>query len=158
MTRTLFESIRSNDTIMKNGQINKGEFRLLRWRDITKGTGFVAPGAEPFSFKLPRDTSSEMLIFEMTNGSASVNGIPDIVTFTLRASGTEPKIKLYLECTSSDASSASRLAYDATVVIYDSMIIPAGVDLEFPKSWRSSGGMNYPVEGDGVIPHWIDSK
>lgn len=67
-------------------------------RDLTIGYDNSQPGNKPVNSKffgiledivqlLPISTSSEMVTFTLANGSIA----------TLRASGTEPKIKYYIE-------------------------------------------------------------
>jgi phosphoglucomutase len=76
-TATLFEKIRQ-------GPWRKGKkfdpFKILRWRDMTKGYDSDTPDHKP---ALPIDKGSQMLTLWLDRD----------VKFTLRASGTEPKVK-----------------------------------------------------------------
>lgn len=74
-----------------------GKRRVIRWRDLTVGFDSGTPDQKPL---LPVDASSQMISCQL-EGS---------VQFTVRGSGTEPKIKLYIEgsaLTSEDAKAAA---------------------------------------------------
>jgi phosphoglucomutase/phosphopentomutase len=95
-----FHLVRSTYWIVPNPQVTKNLFGSLRKdlkyppkigkdhvefvRDLTIGYDNSQPGNKPL---LPISTSSEMITFTLKNGSIA----------TLRASGTEPKIKYYIE-------------------------------------------------------------
>lgn len=68
-----------------------GSRKIVRWRDLTLGYDSKSEDHVP---DLPVDTTSQMITCELDGGAV----------FTVRGSGTEPKIKLYIECqgTSSD--------------------------------------------------------
>lgn len=68
-----------------------GEFKVDSIRDLTVGYDSKQKdrGYKPV---LPVDPSSHMITFEFENGAC----------LTLRTSGTEPKIKYYLEVTHAD--------------------------------------------------------
>ncbi|GMR42339.1 hypothetical protein PMAYCL1PPCAC_12534 [Pristionchus mayeri] len=66
-------------------------------RDLTVGYDNSQPGNKPL---LPLSTSSEMVTFTLENGSIA----------TLRASGTEPKIKYYIELKTSPGKKEEDLA------------------------------------------------
>lgn len=72
---------------------------VLRWRNLT--TGFDSATENKFA-DLPKDPSVWM-ITSWLEGSE----LDDGVRFTMRTSGTEPKIKIYLECRSKDYESAN---------------------------------------------------
>ena len=59
-------------------------------------------GTDDRSPDLPVSKSSEMI----TCWLEKVDGTDKGIRFTVRASGTEPKIKIYLECHSNDSISA----------------------------------------------------
>ncbi|VDN86986.1 unnamed protein product, partial [Brugia pahangi] len=61
-----------------------GKFDVKYVRDLTIGYDNEQPGNKPI---LPLSTSSEMITFTLSDGSWA----------TIRASGTEPKIKYYIE-------------------------------------------------------------
>ena len=61
-----------------------GEFKIVRVRDVT--TGYDS-GEKGFVSKLPKQPNQQMITFWFENGA----------TATIRASGTEPKLKFYVE-------------------------------------------------------------
>ncbi|PIO54261.1 hypothetical protein TELCIR_24380, partial [Teladorsagia circumcincta] len=61
-----------------------GPHKVKTVRDLTIGYDNSQPDNKPV---LPLSTSAEMITFNLENGSVA----------TLRASGTEPKIKYYIE-------------------------------------------------------------
>ena len=73
---------------------------VVRWRDLTVG---YDSGTEDHEPDLPVSKSSEMI----TCWLEKVDGTDRGIRFTVRASGTEPKIKIYLECHSNDSVSAA---------------------------------------------------
>ena len=62
-----------------------GPRSIIRWRDLTLGWDSATADHTP---ELPVDPSSQMITCELSDGTV----------FTVRGSGTEPKIKLYIEC------------------------------------------------------------
>ncbi|KAI1933013.1 hypothetical protein LOZ66_006623 [Ophidiomyces ophidiicola] len=80
-TIKLFEHIRS---IPEEKRCSIGSLPVMRWRDVTNG--FDTDISEPSS-RLPIDPTSQMLTVWSERG----------IRFTLRASGTEPKVKIYIE-------------------------------------------------------------
>ncbi|KAL8717126.1 MAG: hypothetical protein Q9225_005608 [Loekoesia sp. 1 TL-2023] len=78
--------------------------KVVRWRNIT--TGYDSATGNNIA-DLPKDPSSRMITCWL-EGSKSDDG----VRFTVRTSGTEPKIKVYLECRSKDHESAERGALE----------------------------------------------
>lgn len=73
-----------------------GSRRILRWRDLTVG---YDSGTEDGKPELPVDASAQMISCELED-----------VTFTARGSGTEPKIKLYIEGKARSSAQAKELA------------------------------------------------
>ena len=69
-------------------QFKFGEFQIASIRDLTVGYDSKR-GFDGFKPSLPVDPSSHMITYEFVNGAC----------LTLRTSGTEPKIKYYLEVT-----------------------------------------------------------
>ena len=76
-----------------------GRRTVIRWRDLTLGCDSKNEDCRP---DLPVSKSSQMI----TCWLDKVDGRDHGIRFTVRASGTEPKIKIYLECHSNDQSSA----------------------------------------------------
>lgn len=69
---------------------------ILRWRDLTLGYDSSTSDNRP---DLPTDASAQMITCELQD-----------VVFTVRGSGTEPKIKLYIEATGPDSRMAKEMA------------------------------------------------
>lgn len=76
-----------------------GRRAVVRWRDLTVGYDSSTDDHTP---ALPISKSSQMI----TCWLKRFDGTDEGIRFTVRASGTEPKIKIYLECHSSDPRSA----------------------------------------------------
>ncbi|KAF2853904.1 phosphoglucomutase-like protein [Plenodomus tracheiphilus IPT5] len=62
-----------------------GPRKIVRWRDLTLGYDSKSKDHVP---DLPVDATAQMITCELDDGAV----------FTVRGSGTEPKIKLYIEC------------------------------------------------------------
>lgn len=77
ITKSLFGAIRNGPY---RTQKSLGSFKILRWRDMTEG---YDSGAEDQKPALPIDKSSQMLTIWLDRD----------VRFTIRGSGTEPKVK-----------------------------------------------------------------
>jgi phosphoglucomutase len=74
-----------------------GPRKIVRWRDLTLGYDSKSSDHKP---DLPVDPTAQMITCELDDGAV----------FTVRGSGTEPKIKLYIECqgkTSKDAKNGA---------------------------------------------------
>lgn len=67
------------------------------WRDLT--VGFDSLNAPSFAPTLPVDPSAQMISFTLgtTEQDETRDEVTVTVTGTIRTSGTEPKIKFYLE-------------------------------------------------------------
>ncbi|KAK0248908.1 hypothetical protein LTR91_018285 [Friedmanniomyces endolithicus] len=97
VTQATFAAVRT----LNNGVIptHVGKRRITRWRDLTLGYDTSTADGRPV---LPTDPDSQMITCELEDG----------VVFTARGSGTEPKIKLYIEATAESSAEAKRLAND----------------------------------------------
>lgn len=73
-----------------------GQRKILRWRDLTVGYDSADANGKP---DLPVDPTAQMITCELGD-----------VVFTARGSGTEPKIKLYIEATASSSADAKAKA------------------------------------------------
>jgi len=94
VTNAVFTDIReSNDG---SRPLNVGDREILRWRDLTLGYDTANADGKP---DLPVDASAQMLTCELQD-----------VVFTARGSGTEPKIKLYIEARGSTTAEAKTRA------------------------------------------------
>jgi len=79
-----------------------GPREIVRWRDLTVGYDSKNQDHVP---DLPVDASAQMITCELDDGAV----------FTVRGSGTEPKIKLYIECqgkSSEDAKTRAKSVLD----------------------------------------------
>ena len=94
VTNTVFADIRR----LSNGArpTAVGSQSIRRWRDLTLGYDSSMPQNVP---DLPVDPSAQMITCEL-----------DKVVFTARGSGTEPKIKLYIEARGRSSAEAKQLA------------------------------------------------
>lgn len=70
-----------------------GTRKIVRWRDLTIGYDSKSKDHVP---DLPVDKSSQMITCELEGGGR----------FTVRGSGTEPKIKMYIECVDDSSEKA----------------------------------------------------
>ncbi|KAJ1362011.1 hypothetical protein KIN20_021417 [Parelaphostrongylus tenuis] len=93
VTKELFNSLRKDLKFPEK----IGSQAVKTVRDLTIGYDNSQPGNKPV---LPLSTSSEMITFNLANGSVA----------TLRASGTEPKIKYYIELKTAPGKKESDMA------------------------------------------------
>jgi phosphoglucomutase len=89
-TAAVFTAIRALGT---PHPIQLGPRKITRWRDLTVGYDSKSENHVP---DLPVDKTAQMITCELDDGSR----------FTVRGSGTEPKIKLYIECVGKSSSAA----------------------------------------------------
>lgn len=89
-TNAVFQDIRKINNGTRPETV--GKRTIFRWRDLTLGYDSSAADNRP---DLPIDASAQMITCEMND-----------VVFTARGSGTEPKIKLYIEAQADDAKTA----------------------------------------------------
>ncbi|KAF2147250.1 uncharacterized protein K452DRAFT_282238 [Aplosporella prunicola CBS 121167] len=75
-----------------------GERAIRRWRDLT--VGYDSAAEDPQVPDLPVSPDSQMITCELDGG----------VRFTVRGSGTEPKIKLYIEASAASEKEAQQTA------------------------------------------------
>jgi len=72
-----------------------GPRKIVHWRDLTLGYDSKSKDHKP---DLPVDTTSQMITCHLDDGAV----------FTVRGSGTEPKIKLYIECQGKSSEEAKQ--------------------------------------------------
>ncbi|KAF8465926.1 phosphoglucomutase-like protein [Kalaharituber pfeilii] len=95
-TAMVFEKIRTlKDDDESDFPQRLGKRRILRWRDLTLGWDSATKDHIPL---LPVSRSSEMITCELEGD----------VRFNVRGSGTEPKIKVYVECKAESREAAKR--------------------------------------------------
>ncbi|KAF2670910.1 phosphoglucomutase-like protein [Microthyrium microscopicum] len=92
VTKEVFDNIRK---FGKPFPQTLGPRKVLKWRDLTLGWDSSTPDHKP---TLPTDETSQMITCELEGGTR----------LTTRASGTEPKIKIYIECHSSHQPAARK--------------------------------------------------
>jgi phosphoglucomutase len=144
-TREFFNAIRMcKETV----NMETRSFKILRWRDVTNGIEQpMAPHPNAFTTTLPMDRNSQMLTFHMQHipekGEAE-DSTADLVTMTVRASGTEPKVKLYIECRSESQEVAQSLAGKAFKAVVCMWMLEYGKEMKpaSPKIKSSSGIMH----------------
>ncbi|KAI5269722.1 hypothetical protein E4T47_06830 [Aureobasidium subglaciale] len=93
VTNAVFEQIRQVKPAKVGGRT------ILRWRDLTIGYDSGTPDNKP---TLPIDPSSQMISCELEGN----------VSFTVRGSGTEPKIKFYIEGSAATSQEAKTAAHE----------------------------------------------
>lgn len=106
-TQKIFAKIRSQG---EPYPASVGDRKVVRWRDLTLAFDSATDDHVPV---LPSSESSQMITCWLSR-SADDQG----VRFTIRASGTEPKIKIYLECQSTNADLAKRGALRVLCFVY----------------------------------------
>lgn len=96
-TEHLFGAVRLQ---YQNQPSTIGSFQVVGWRDLTVGYDSSTPDNTPV---LPVDPASQMITGELRASTGRVR-------FTVRGSGTEPKVKVYIEGQGASADEAQRLA------------------------------------------------
>ena len=92
MTTSVFTAIRA---LGSPHPTTIGSRSIVRWRDLTLGYDSQGKDHVP---DLPVDATSQMITCELDDGAV----------FTVRGSGTEPKIKLYIECQGKSSKDAKK--------------------------------------------------
>jgi phosphoglucomutase len=144
-TKDFFNAIRLCEEV---SDMELDNFKILRWRDVTDGVEHpMAPDPDAFATKLPMDPSSQMLTFHLQpvrEEGETGDLLEDLVTVTIRASGMEPKVKLYLECRSESEKTAQRLAGIAFQAVIGTWWLEYGDEMR-PASplVKSSSGMTH---------------
>lgn len=93
-TNAVFEAVRASNGGKRPERVGGRE--ILRWTDLTLGQDSGTADGKPV---LPVDASAQMITCELRD-----------VVFTARGSGTEPKIKLYIEGKAGSSEEAKKLA------------------------------------------------
>ncbi|KAJ5396754.1 Phosphoglucomutase [Penicillium cosmopolitanum] len=106
LTIKLFQGIRSGSFLTDK---KLGPFKVLRWRDLTEGYDSASSNNKP---DLPEDPTSQMLTLWLDRG----------VRFTFRGSGTEPKVKFYIESHGDSLDDATKAVCDAFMAISEEWV------------------------------------
>ena len=113
--------LRTFDNIRKNKSLPLTR-ELVRFRDVTQSTDTAYEDHKP---RLPCTPDTQMLTFWFS-GNVKDDGI----RFTIRGSGTEPKVKIYLECRGHDQATARSGASEALKVIRRTWFADPRLELE----------------------------
>ncbi|KKY21627.1 putative phosphoglucomutase [Phaeomoniella chlamydospora] len=132
-TRAFFEGLRK--TLDQNPSL--AEMPFEKWRDVTRGYAYGI-------FDSPlQDPGSQMI----TCVVIPEHKMPDSkVTFTLRGSGTEPKLKLYLEASSSAKQIADLQAVQVLKAIISEWVTNFGSGLTYPTKFATSSGRTITID------------
>ncbi|KAL4819312.1 hypothetical protein BDW67DRAFT_173664 [Aspergillus spinulosporus] len=120
----LFDAIRAGQF---RSEMKLGPFKILRWRDMTEG---YDSGTEDKTPQLPADKSSQMLTLWLDRD----------VRFTIRASGTEAKVKFYIESCGSSKQQAIDAVCDTLRTVVNEWIQPFAPSLTYSKQLPTSSG------------------
>ncbi|KAJ5885218.1 hypothetical protein N7495_009728 [Penicillium taxi] len=126
----LFRGIRSGPFLPEK---KLGPFKILRWRDLTEGFDSSTADGNP---DLPIDPTSQMLTLWLEGG----------VQFTLRGSGTEPKVKFYIECGTESRDLATERVCQTFYAIAKEWIVRYAPSIAIPDKLRTSSGHVMVVE------------
>jgi len=129
-TARLFSSIRNRPGSQRN---MIGSFPVSRWRDMTSGSDSGTPDNVPL---LPVDSSLQMLTVWSTRG----------VRLTLRASGTEPKVKIYIESCCDSREDAVSAVFDVFLAVLEDWIHPYAPSMTYTLTLYSSSGRVFMLD------------
>lgn len=102
----------NNKTFSKEPDTIGSKYKVVTWRDLTIGYDSTTADKKPF---LPVSSSSQMITVELVPMGAKNND--EKIRFTARGSGTEPKLKVYIEAVASNSKQAQYLADDVWDVL-----------------------------------------
>lgn len=129
LTKEVFDYIREDYTPSGHAYPPAigSEFSVISFRDLT--TGYQSDTIDNVP-NLPVDASSQMITATLrpSNGKESTSG--EQVRFTIRGSGTEPKLKVYIEAKSTDEKRAQHLARETWQVLRREWFRPERTGLE----------------------------
>ncbi|KAE8145625.1 hypothetical protein BDV25DRAFT_164234 [Aspergillus avenaceus] len=128
-TMTLFKAIRSGPYRTEK---TLGPFKILRWRDMTEAYDSGTLDNKP---TLPEDKSSQMLTLWLDHD----------VRFTFRASGTEPKVKLYIESCSASRDQAVDAVCKTFLTVLKEWVLPFAPTMTYSKEMPTSSGHLFQI-------------
>ncbi|CDM32039.1 hypothetical protein CBS147339_1314 [Penicillium roqueforti] len=130
LTSTLFQGIRGSPGL---ANMQFGPLKILRWRDLTQGYDSSTPDNKP---DLPEDPTSQMITLWLEGG----------VRFTFRGSGTEPKVKFYIESCGDSREDAVKAVCDAFLTIRKEWVQRFTPSMTYSKQLSTSSGNILTVE------------
>lgn len=101
VTADIFKAIRASGGAGKDYPESIGRFQVTSWRDLTIGYDSTTPDHIP---TLPVSAGSQMITVSL-QGEGS-----EVIRFTARGSGTEPKLKVYIEARGDSSEAAKKSA------------------------------------------------
>ncbi|OJJ48690.1 hypothetical protein ASPZODRAFT_1657291 [Penicilliopsis zonata CBS 506.65] len=124
LTNVLFQGIRNGSY---RTEMTLGSFKIMRWRDMTEGYDSGTADKKP---ALPVDKGSQMLTLWLDGD----------VRFTLRGSGTEPKVKLYIESCGASRDLAVAAVCKAFSTVLNEWVLPFAPLMTYSKQLPTSSG------------------
>ena len=112
--------IRSNDSSIPYPK-TLGNFSVIEWRDLTIGYDSTTEDNKP---KLFVDPTSQMITCTLATGAEN-----ESIRFTARGSGTEPKLKVYIEAQASNEVRSLQLAEQVWVLLREEWFQPGKHEL-----------------------------
>lgn len=112
--------IRSNDSSIPYPK-TLGDFSVIEWRDLTIGYDSTAEDNKPELFV---DPTSQMITCTLATGAEN-----ESIRFTARGSGTEPKLKVYIEAQASNEKRSLELAEQVWVLLREEWFQPGKHEL-----------------------------
>ncbi|KAE8159332.1 phosphoglucomutase [Aspergillus tamarii] len=128
-TMALFGAIRNGPY---KAEKTLGQFKILRWRDMTEGYDSGTADNKP---TLPVDKSSQMLTLWLDQD----------VRFTFRASGTEPKVKLYVESCGASREQAVDAVCNAFLAVLKEWVLPFAPSMTYSRQMPTSSGHVFQI-------------
>ena len=112
--------IRSNDSSIPYPK-TLGDFSVIEWRDLTIGYDSTTEDNKPELFV---DPTSQMITCTLATGAEN-----ESIRFTARGSGTEPKLKVYIEAQASNEVRSLQLAEQVWVLLREEWFQPGKHEL-----------------------------
>ncbi|OGM41217.1 phosphoglucomutase [Aspergillus bombycis] len=128
-TMALFRAIRNGPYRTEK---TLGPFKILRWQDMTEGYDSGTADNRP---ALPVDKSSQMLTLWLDQD----------VRFTFRASGTEPKVKLYVESCGASREQAVDAVCNAFLAVLKEWVLPFAPSMTYSRQMPTSSGHVFQI-------------
>ncbi|EEP81344.1 conserved hypothetical protein [Uncinocarpus reesii 1704] len=129
ISANLFQCIRG---FLEDKRKSIGKFPVIRWRDVSNGLDTGAPNNTP---ELPIDSTSQMLTVWSDHG----------LRFTLRSSGTEPKVKIYIEsCCPAREDAVAAVCEVFSAVLMD-WIRPFAPNMTYAPTVTTSSGHIFTI-------------